>query len=33
MECGVVEPLCALARSEDVELEIQRYAILAIASE
>lgn len=32
MECGVVEPLCSLARSEDIELEIQRYAILAIAS-
>jgi hypothetical protein len=33
MECGVVEPLCSLARSEDIELEIQRYAVLAIASE
>jgi hypothetical protein len=32
MECGVVEPLCSLARSEDIELEIQRYAILAIAN-
>ena len=33
IECGVLEPLCSLARSEDVELEIQRYAVLAIASE
>jgi hypothetical protein len=32
IECGVLEPLCSLARSEDVELEIQRYAVLAIAS-
>lgn len=32
IECGVLEPLCSLARSEDVELEIQRYAILAIAN-
>jgi hypothetical protein len=28
----VLEPLCSLARSEDVELEIQRYAVLAIAN-
>ena len=32
MDCGVVEPLCSLARSEDIELEIQRYAVLAIAN-
>jgi hypothetical protein len=32
IECGVLEPLCSLARSEDVELEIQRYAVLAIAN-
>ena len=32
MGCGVVEPLCSLARSDDIELEIQRYAVLAIAS-
>lgn len=32
MECGAVEPLCTLARSEDVELEIQRYSILSIAN-
>ena len=32
MECGVLEPLCSLARSEDIELEIQRYAVLAIAN-
>jgi hypothetical protein len=32
MECGVIEPLCSLARSEDCELEIQRYAVLAIAN-
>lgn len=33
IECGVLEPLCSLARSEDIELEIQRFAVLAIASE
>ena len=32
MECGVLEPLCSLARSEDVEMEIQRFAVLAIAN-
>ena len=32
MESGVLEPLCSLARSEDVEMEIQRFAILAIAN-
>jgi hypothetical protein len=32
IECGVLEPLCSLARSDDVELEIQRYSILAIAN-
>lgn len=32
MTSGVLEPLCTLARSEDVELEIQRYAVLAVAN-
>ncbi|KAG6974314.1 hypothetical protein JG688_00003126 [Phytophthora aleatoria] len=32
MESGAMEPLMSLARSEDVELEIQRFAILAIAN-
>lgn len=32
MESGSMEPLMSLARSEDVELEIQRFAILAIAN-
>jgi hypothetical protein len=32
MQVGALEPLCTLARSEDVELEIQRYAVLAIAN-
>ena len=32
MQAGVLEPLCTLARSEDIELEIQRYAVLAIAN-
>jgi vacuolar protein 8 len=32
IKSGVLEPLCSLARSEDVELEIQRYSVLAIAS-
>ena len=32
MESGVLEPLCSLARSEDVEIEIQRFAVLAIAN-
>ena len=32
MQSGALEPLCSLARSEDIELEIQRYAVLAIAN-
>jgi hypothetical protein len=32
MEGGVLEPLCTLARSEDIEVEIQRFAVLAIAN-
>lgn len=32
MESGALEPLCALARSDEVELEVQRYAVLAIAN-
>jgi len=32
MQVGALEPLCTLARSEDIELEIQRYAVLAIAN-
>ena len=32
MECGAMEPLMSLARSEDIELEIQRFSILAIAN-
>ena len=33
MDSGVLEPLCTLARSEDIELKIQRYAVLAIANQ
>ena len=29
---GTLEPLCSLARSEDIELEIQRFAVLGIAN-
>ena len=32
MESGALEPLMSLARSEDIELEIQRFAVLAIAN-
>ena len=32
MASGALEPLCALARSENVELEVQRFAVLAIAN-
>jgi hypothetical protein len=28
----VLEPLCTLARSEDIEVEIQRFSVLAIAN-
>lgn len=32
MKSGLLDPLCTLARSEDIELEIQRYAVLAVAN-
>ncbi|CAN0235623.1 unnamed protein product, partial [Phaeothamnion confervicola] len=32
MDAGVLDPLCSLARSEEAELEIQRYAVLALAN-
>lgn len=32
MKSGVLEPLCFLSRSEDVELEIQRFAVLGLAN-
>eukprot|EP00814_Leptocylindrus_danicus_P009478 CAMPEP_0116018954 /NCGR_PEP_ID=MMETSP0321-20121206/8948_1 /TAXON_ID=163516 /ORGANISM="Leptocylindrus danicus var. danicus, Strain B650" /LENGTH=3722 /DNA_ID=CAMNT_0003489431 /DNA_START=23 /DNA_END=11192 /DNA_ORIENTATION=- len=32
MKAGVLEPLCSLARLEDIAVEIQRFAVLAIAN-
>ena len=32
VKAGALEPLISLARSEDIELEIQRFAVLAIAN-
>ena len=32
MESGAMEPLMSLGRSEDIEIEIQRFAVLAMAN-